>query len=315
MAMEWPEIFLVATCSTGFITLFKAFIYFVRWVWVMFIRPSKNLKTYGSWAIVTGSTDGIGKAISLELASKGLNVLLVGRNPKKLEATSKEIRDAHGEHVEVKLVMIDFEKVHGEQIVKKIGEETEGLDVGVLVNNVGMASPYPRYFQEDDLEFMEAIIKVNLEAITWVTKAVIEGMIRKKKGVIVNIGSGSCSIIPSYPLCSLYAATKAYLWMLSKCIGVEYKSKGIDIQCQVPMFVATKMVKLKTSLFIPTANDYSKSCMRWFGYKESICVPYIFHSLQCLLLRMVPDSLLNWYLMRQHLYLRKRGLAKYSKLK
>ncbi|KAI9125559.1 hypothetical protein K1719_002977 [Acacia pycnantha] len=316
--MGWPEIFLVATCFTGFITLFKAFIYFVRWVWVMFLRPSKNLKTYGSWAIVTGSTDGIGKAISLELASKGLNVLLVGRNPKKLEATSKEIRDTHGEHVEVKLVVIDFEKVNGEEIVKKIEEETEGLDVGVLVNNVGMASPYPRYFHEDDLEFMEAIIKVNLEAITWVTKAVIEGMIRKKKGVIVNIGSGSCSIVPSYPLLSLYAATKAYLWMFSKCIGLEYKSKGIDIQCQVPMYVATKMVELlqlKTSLFIPTANDYSKSCIRWFGYKESMCVPYIFHSLQCLLIRMVPHSLLNWYLMRQYLYLRKRGLAKYSKLK
>ncbi|KAK4265021.1 hypothetical protein QN277_026127 [Acacia crassicarpa] len=314
MAMEWPEIFLVATCSTGFITLFKAFIYFVRWVWVMFIRPSKNLKTYGSWAIVTGSTDGIGKAISLELASKGLNVLLVGRNPKKLEATSKEIRDAHGEHVEVKLVVIDFEKVNGEEIVKKIGEETEGLDVGVLVNNVGMASPYPRYFHEDDLEFMEAIIKVNLEAITWVTKAVIEGMIGKKKGVIVNICSGSCTIVSSFPLFSLYAATKAYLWMFSKCIGLEYKSKGIDVQCQVPMFVATKMVKLKTSLFIPTANDYSKSCIRWFGYKESIYVPYIFHSLQCLLIRMVPDSLVTWYLMRQFLYRRKIELAEYSKL-
>ncbi|XP_028779037.1 very-long-chain 3-oxoacyl-CoA reductase 1 [Neltuma alba] len=316
MTMEWPEIFIVATSALGFITLSKALIYFARWVWVMFLRPPKNLKTYGSWAIITGSTDGIGKAISLELASKGLHIVLVGRNPKKLEATSKEIREKHGGHVQVKLVVIDFEKVvNGEEIVKKIEEETEGLEVGVLVNNVGMASPYPRYFHEEDLEFMEAIIKVNLEAITWVTKAVIEGMFRKKKGAIINTGSGSCSMIPSYPLCTLYAATKAYLWMFSKCIGVEYKSQGIDIQCQVPMFVATKMVKLKTSLFIPTAKDYSKGCIRWFGYKESICVPYLFHSIQCLLIRMVPDSLVDWYLMRQHLYLRKRGLAKYSKLK
>ncbi|XP_054807187.1 very-long-chain 3-oxoacyl-CoA reductase 1-like [Prosopis cineraria] len=313
--MEWPEIFQVATCSLGFITLSKALIYFVRWVWIMFLRPPKNLKTYGSWAIVTGSTDGIGKAISLELASKGLNILLVGRNPQKLEATSKEIRDTHGGSVEVKLVVIDFETINGEEIVRKIREATQGLDVGVLVNNVGMASPYPRFFHEDDLEFMEAIIKVNLEAATWVTKAVIEGMIRKKKGAIVNIGSGSCSMIPSYPLCTLYAATKAYFWMFSKCIGLEYKSQGIDVQCQVPMLVATKMVKLKTSLFIPTAKDYSKGCVRWFGYHESLCVPYLLHSLQCLLLRMVPHSLVNWHLMRQHLYMRKRGIAKYSKLK
>jgi 17beta-estradiol 17-dehydrogenase / very-long-chain 3-oxoacyl-CoA reductase len=46
----------------------------------MFLRPPKNLKEYGSWAIITGSTDGIGKALAFELASKGLNLVLVGRS-------------------------------------------------------------------------------------------------------------------------------------------------------------------------------------------------------------------------------------------
>ncbi|KAG4995548.1 hypothetical protein JHK84_032517 [Glycine max] len=76
----------------------------------MFLRTPKNLiKEYGSWAMITGFTDGIGKAMAFELASKGLNLLLVGRNPLKLEATSKEIRDGHD--VEVKFVVIDMQKV------------------------------------------------------------------------------------------------------------------------------------------------------------------------------------------------------------
>lgn len=104
------------------------------------MRPPKNLKEYGSWAIITGSTDGIGKAMAFELASKGLNLLLVGRNPLKLEATSKEIRDRLD--VEVKFVVIDMQKVEGVEIVKKVEEAIDGLDIGLLVNGAGLAYPY-----------------------------------------------------------------------------------------------------------------------------------------------------------------------------
>ncbi|MED6145243.1 Very-long-chain 3-oxoacyl-CoA reductase 1 [Stylosanthes scabra] len=72
----------------------------------MFVRPPKNLKEYGSWAIVIGSTDGIGKAMALELASKGLNLLLIGRNPLKLDATSKDIKENSNNNVEVKSLIL-----------------------------------------------------------------------------------------------------------------------------------------------------------------------------------------------------------------
>ena len=208
--MEWQDFFLVVTCTLGFISLCSSLFNFVKWVWVMFLRPSKNLKSYGSWAIITGSTDGIGKAFAFEMASKGLNLLLVGRNPRKLEATSKEIRDRNGGSVEVRFVVIDFEKViNGEEIMREIEEATEGLDVGLLINSAGLAYPYARYFHEVDSELMNGIIKVNLEGLTWITKAVLPAMIKKRKGAIINIGSGSTIVLPSYPLVTLYAATKA----------------------------------------------------------------------------------------------------------
>lgn len=199
----------MATSTIGFICVCKALVNFLKWVWVMFLRPPKNLKEYGSWAVITGSTDGIGKAMAFELASKGLNLLLVGRNPQKLEATLKGIRERHG--VEVKCVVIDMEKVGGEEIAKRIEEAIDGLDVGLLVNGAGLAYPYARFFHEVDLELMDGIVKVNVEATTWITKAVIPAMIKKKKGAIVNIGSGSTVVLPSYPLVTLYAATKGYV--------------------------------------------------------------------------------------------------------
>ena len=74
--------------TIGFITVFKALVSLIRWAWIAFLRPPKNLKEYGSWAVVTGSTDGIGMALAFELASKGLHLILVGRNPTKLKVTS-----------------------------------------------------------------------------------------------------------------------------------------------------------------------------------------------------------------------------------
>ncbi|KAG4923135.1 hypothetical protein JHK87_048675 [Glycine soja] len=257
--MEGLDLFLVATNTIGFICVCSALIKFLKWVWVVFLRPPKNLKEYGSWAIITGSTDGIGKAMAFELASKGLNLLLVGRNPLKLEATSKEIRDRLD--VEVKFVVIDMQKVEGVEIVKKVEEAIDGLDIGLLVNGAGLAYPYARFFHEVDLELMDAIIKVNLEGATWITKAVLPTMIKKKKGAIVNIGSGSTVVLPSYPLVTLYAATKA-----------------------------------------------------WIGY-EKLVEPYFLHSVQGFLIRAIPDSLVDSYMLRYFLYWRGRGLSKDSNIK
>ncbi|XP_054804932.1 very-long-chain 3-oxoacyl-CoA reductase 1-like [Prosopis cineraria] len=310
MELKWPDIFLVATCSLGFITLLKTLTSLVKWVWVMVLRPPKNLKTYGSWAIVTGSTDGIGKALSFELASKGLNILLVGRSHKKLEATMKEIRDKHGDEVEVKLAVIDFENVNGEEIVKKMEEATEGLDdVGILINNAGIGEPYPRFFHENDPEIIDAVVKVNLEGPTWMTKAILPKMMKKKKGAIVNIGSASASVVPSFPLHTTYSATKAYVAMLSKCISLEYKTQGIDIQCQVPLYVATKMTKMKASLLVPSAEKYSKASCGCIGHERE-CEPNLVHSLQRLLVGALPHAFCDWYLMRAFLALRKETLCK-----
>lgn len=280
----------------------------------MFLRPHKKLIDYGSWAIITGSTDGIGKAMAFEFALKGLNILLVGRSPLKLEATSKEIIDKTFGNVEVKSVVVDLQNNSGEEIMNKVEEAIDGLDVGILVNGAGVAYPYARFFHEVDLDLMDTIIKVNVEGTTWITKAVLPSMIKNKKGAIINIGSGSTVVIPSYPLVTLYAASKAYLAMFSACTNLEYKQLGIDIQCQVPLFVSTKMTRMRASLFVPTPDKYSKACTKWIGY-EKLVVPYLFHNLQSFLIRKIPDVFLDSYMLRNLLYMRKRGLIKDSQIK
>ncbi|KAF6157555.1 hypothetical protein GIB67_004493 [Kingdonia uniflora] len=295
----------------GFFSVLKSSLAFLKWVYVSFLRPGKNLKKYGSWAIVTGPTDGIGKGFAFQLAKRGLNLILVGRNPAKLSEVSDAIKAKFGK-IQIKNVIVDFSGDLSEGIVR-ITEAIEGLDVGVLINNVGVSYPYARYFHELDEELLKSLIKINIEGTTKVTHAVLPGMIKRKKGAIVNIGSGAAIVIPSDPLYAVYAATKAYIDQFSRCLYVEYKGKGIDVQCQVPLYVATKMASIKrSSFFVPSTDGYARAAMRWIGY-EPRCTPYWPHSVLWGLAVSIPESIIDAWRLRMCLGIRKKGQLKDSR--
>ena len=194
--------------TLGSLSALKISVTFLNWVYVNFLRPPKNLKKhYGSWALVTGPTDGIGKGFAFQLARAGLNLVLVGRNPEKLNDVSDSIQAKYGK-TQIKNVVVDFSGDLSEGI-KRISEAIEGLDVGVLVNNVGVSYPYARFFHEVDEELLKNLIQINVVGTTKVTQAVLPGMLKRKRGAIVNIGSGAAIVIPSDPLYAVYAATKA----------------------------------------------------------------------------------------------------------
>ena len=218
-------IWFVLLFLVGFLTILKLAFVLVKWVYVNFLRPPKNLRKYGSWAVVTGPTDGIGKSFAFELARKGLNLVLVGRNPDKLKDVSDSIAAKFGK-TEVRTVVVDFSGDLDEGVAK-IGEAVEGLDVGVLVNNVGVSYPYARFFHEVDEGLLNNLIQVNVVGTTKVTQAVLPGMLKRKRGAIVNIGSGAAIVIPSDPLYAVYAATKAWVLVVDLVLVFVFSPYGI----------------------------------------------------------------------------------------
>lgn len=202
------SLFLSLLLILGLLSLAKFAASFLYYAYAFFLRPAKPLKSrYGPWAVVTGSTDGIGKGVAFELARNNLNLILVGRSPSKLHSVSTSLKNRHPS-VEVKTVVFDLA---GDLPVglQALAEAIEGVDVGVLVNNAGVAHPNSFYFHEDEMELYMEMVKVNLVALTEITGAVLRGMLERGRGAIVNIGSGGAAVIPSYPLFSVYAATKA----------------------------------------------------------------------------------------------------------
>ena len=151
----------------------------------------------------------LGLAAAAALPPLRLGLVLVGRNPEKLAAVAAEIKAKHPKVPEVRTFVLDLASEGLAAGVEALKDSIRGLDVGVLVNNAGLSYPYARYFHEVDEELMRSLIRVNVEGVTRVTHAVLPGMVERKRGAIVNIGSGAVSVVPSDLLYSVYAATKA----------------------------------------------------------------------------------------------------------
>ncbi|KAM8945932.1 inactive hydroxysteroid dehydrogenase-like protein 1 [Pelodytes ibericus] len=229
------------------------------------LRKNNPVKKYGDWAVVTGATDGIGKAYAEELANHGMNIILISRNPEKLQAVSEAIAKTYG--VKTRFIVADFNK--GREVYPAIKDGLKHVDVGILVNNAGVFQDYLQNITEVSEEKIWEIINVNIAAASIMVRIVLPGMVQRKKGAIINISSvTSCLLCPQMVL---YGASKAFLDYFSQALHYEYASKGIFIQSLIPFFVITNITTpfssfiLRKSLLVPSAKDYVRQAVRTIG--------------------------------------------------
>eukprot|EP00475_Leptophrys_vorax_P024263 TRINITY_DN33449_c0_g1_i1.p1 TRINITY_DN33449_c0_g1~~TRINITY_DN33449_c0_g1_i1.p1 ORF type:complete len:330 (+),score=24.19 TRINITY_DN33449_c0_g1_i1:108-1097(+) len=312
---EPSQLAVVGLALVGIIVILRGLSFLLTGIWVLFLRPGKNLRRYGSWAIVTGCTDGIGKGFVKEFAKRKINVILVSRTQEKLQAVASEVEEKY--KIQAKVVVADFSNPGPalENSYAQIQSLVDELEVGILVNNAGLSYPFAQYLHEVDDKLIADLINTNVQPVVRLSKIVIPGMLKRKRGAIVNIGSGVATVIPSDPLYSVYAGTKAFVDQFSRSLNVEYAAKGIDVQVQAPLFVATKMSKIrKATLTCPSADLYAKCGANWIG-QEVRCTPYWAHGVMWGIIYRFPDNLFNSIRMGQNSDIRRRAMAKLAKQK
>ena len=180
-------------------------------------------------ALVTGGTSGIGLAFARHLALRGLDVVLVARNPERLEATAAELR-ALG--VEVEVLRADLATREGtDAVVARL--EDEERPVEVYVNNAGHGL-YASLAAED-MTRHHAAIDLMIRAVLDTGAAAARAMVARGHGVIIPIGSVSGMIATGH-----YSAIKAWTNTWAESLSTELEGTGVTVTCVMPGWVRTE---------------------------------------------------------------------------
>jgi 17beta-estradiol 17-dehydrogenase / very-long-chain 3-oxoacyl-CoA reductase len=261
-------------------------------------------KRNGSYALVTGCTDGIGKEFVLQLAKKKFNILLVSRSQEKLEELKKEVEQMG---VLTKTFAIDFSKAT-EKDFQSLEKVIKEFQVDVLVNNVAVSHNIPTPFQDILDTEIDTLIDVNCKTTLKITKYVLPRLIEKKSGLILNVGSFAGMIPTGY--LQTYSGTKAFLKCWSEALSVEMKKYSIHVEHLNTYFVVTKMSQLKrTSFFIPSASGFVRSALGSVG-NWSCSTPYPNHNWLNFLMHCVDREKVIDFIFKNMENTRKRALKK-----
>jgi 17beta-estradiol 17-dehydrogenase / very-long-chain 3-oxoacyl-CoA reductase len=228
--------------------LFKLLALLWRLLWPYVLARPKNLKQLAGdcrWALVTGCTDGIGRAYAQELASRGFSLVLVSRTAQKLEQMEQEFRRRFIK-ADFLSIPFDFSEPRVEEYRHRLLKQIQHLDIGILgllliqnfdgksrylllsVNNVGAAHSYPQRFHDSagglektadvmaslfafvlprSSDFAPILLQtINMFPVTLLTAFVLDQMLKRGKGVVVNISS-IAAYSPNFHT-ALYSATK-----------------------------------------------------------------------------------------------------------
>ena len=268
----------------------------VSGIYNRFLRAPKDLKKYGKWALVTGATDGIGKAYAFELAKRGLNIVLVSRTESKLKDVEKELREKYT-NTEVMYVAADMGNITPE-VREKLEKVVNTVDLGVLVNNVGVSYNYPMYYHELSDAAVKSLVDLNVHATNTMTRIALPKMVENKRGAIVNISSAAGDF--TNPLLSGYNGAKSGITHQTASLAAEYASKGVHFQAQTPLFVSTKLAKQRASLTVPTPEAFAKQAVNQIGY-ESVTSPFWAHAAMSYIVKSLPPVVANKQILGMHL--------------
>jgi short-subunit dehydrogenase len=196
-----------------------------------------NERWRGSWAVVTGASAGIGRAIAEQLAAEGSNLFLTARRLDRLNEIADWLRMQRG--IEVETVAADLaEPGAPEEIYKRT--EASGVRPSLLVNNAGFG--LFGEFRAADRARTLAMIQVNCAAVVALTHLYLPGMIERRSGDILIVSSTAA--FQSVPYHSVYAATKGFDLLFAEGLAEEVSKSGVRVCALCPGNTETEFHEL-----------------------------------------------------------------------
>lgn len=182
-----------------------------------------TLPLKGRWALVTGASSGFGEAIARRLAAEGCHVAINARRADRLERLAADLRARHG--VETKILAFDVrDRV---SVDRSLGAAADLLDrLDIVVNNAGLALALDPVQGGDPADW-DQMIDTNVKGLLHVTRACLPGLVRRRGGDIVNIGSVAGRQV--YAGGAVYAATKFAVRAISDALRYDVLGTGVRV--------------------------------------------------------------------------------------
>ncbi len=186
---------------------------------------------YGGWALITGSSQGIGKGFARRLAAEGFNLVLTARRVDILEGTAAELRDEF--NIKTRTLSLDMTQPGSiEQIIEFVAD----IEIGFLINNVAFSKPAP--FLDLSENNLSKQIYVNVETVTRLTSHFGRLMRDRDRGAIINVSSRTGEI--AMPYFAMYCATKSFINLMTESLWFELKDTNVDVVVVKPDQTATE---------------------------------------------------------------------------
>ena len=184
--------------------------------------------------MITGATSGIGLACAKKFAANGNNLILTGRRLDRLNDISSQLKDKYS----IKVQVLNFDVRNKEEVFASLlSLEDEWKNIDILINNAGLAVGLGT-IQEGEIDDWERMIDTNVKGLLYVTRAVLPGMIARKSGHVINIGSIAGREV--YPNGNVYCSTKFAVDALTKAIRIDTVHSGIKVSQIAPGAVETE---------------------------------------------------------------------------
>lgn len=179
----------------------------------------------GKWALITGTSAGIGVALAEELAAGGTNLVLTARRKDRLEALAQRLACSH--KIETQVFPADLSDPAAPE---KIFSFTRDKEIDLLINNAG----FGKYgeFHSVAKERLVEMVQVNCSAVVHLTHLFVQGMVARRRGDILILASTAS--FQAVPYISTYAATKAFDLLFAEGLAEELKPYGIRVCALCP---------------------------------------------------------------------------------
>jgi 3-hydroxy acid dehydrogenase / malonic semialdehyde reductase len=203
--------------------------------------------------LITGATSGIGKACAEKYAAAGYRLIITGRRADRLAALKEELERTN----RIEVLTLAFDVQDRDAVEKHLGAlPAEWQNIDILINNAGLAAGRD-LFDEADMDDWESMLNTNVHGLLYVTKAVLDYMIPRKAGHIINMGSVAGKEV--YERGNVYCASKFAVDALSQAMRTDLLRHNIKVTNINPGAVETEFADVRFK------GDKSKAAATYKG--------------------------------------------------